>query len=122
MEFAGAYNPLYLVRKGEVITYKADRFPIGMTAISDKKSFSNQSVEIRPGDMLYMCSDGYADQFGSPEVKKYKSGNVKKLLAEIWSLPVEDQRKRLLDETLSWRGNLPQVDDILFVGTKIPAN
>lgn len=122
LEFAGAYNPLYLVRNSEVIVYKADRFPIGMTAISDKKSFSNQKVEIKPGDMLYMCSDGYADQFGSPEVKKFKSGNVKKLLAEIWSLPVEEQRKRLLNETLSWRGNLPQVDDILFVGTRIPEN
>lgn len=122
VSFAGAYNPLYLVRNGEVMVYRADRFPIGMTAISEKKSFTNQEVVIQPGDMLYMCSDGYADQFGSPDVKKYKSGNVKKLLAEIWSLPVEEQRKRLEDEILSWRGNLPQVDDILFVGTRIPQN
>ncbi|HLN56803.1 MAG TPA: two-component regulator propeller domain-containing protein [Bacteroidales bacterium] len=122
VEYAGAYNPLYLVRKGEVLIYKGDRFPIGMTAISDKKSFANTKVEVQPGDMLYMCSDGYADQFGSDEIKKYKSGNVKKLLSEIWSMPVEEQKKRLLDETLAWRGNLPQVDDILFVGTRIPAN
>lgn len=122
LEFAGAYNPLYIVRNGEVITHKGDRFPIGMTAISDKKSFTNHKVEVLPGDMLYMCSDGYADQFGTAEVKKYKSGNVKKLLAEIWSLPVEEQKARLLSETLEWRGNLPQVDDILFVGTRIPEN
>ncbi|HLN20384.1 MAG TPA: two-component regulator propeller domain-containing protein [Bacteroidales bacterium] len=122
LEFAGAYNPLYLVRNGEVLMYKGDRFPIGMTAISDKKSFSNQVVEIKPGDMLYMSSDGYADQFGSAEVKKYKSGNVKKLLAEIWQLPVPDQRKRLETEILTWKGDLPQVDDILFVGTRIPQN
>ena len=77
LEFAGAYNPLYVVRKGEVFVYKGDRFPIGMTTMDEKKSFTNQSVDIQPGDMLYMCSDGYADQFGSPEVKKYKSGNVK---------------------------------------------
>ncbi len=122
LEFAGAYNPLYIVRKGEVFTYKGDRFPIGMTAISDKKSFTNQKVDILPGDMLYMCSDGYADQFGSAEVKKYKSGNVKKLLSEIWRMPVEEQKKRLMNETLAWRGELPQVDDILFVGTRIPEN
>ncbi|HEX2968720.1 MAG TPA: two-component regulator propeller domain-containing protein [Bacteroidales bacterium] len=122
LEFAGAYNPLYVVRNGEVFMYKGDRFPIGMTAISDKKSFSNQKVDIQPGDMLYMCSDGYADQFGTEEVKKYKSGNVKKLLSEIWAMPVEEQRKKLLDETIAWRGNLPQVDDILFIGTKIPQN
>lgn len=122
LEFAGAYNPLYVVRNGEVITYKGDRFPIGMTAIGDKKSFSNQVVDIKPGDMLYMCSDGYADQFGTEEVKKFKSGNVKKLLGEIWSQPVEEQKIILERETMKWRGNLAQVDDILFIGTKIPPN
>ncbi|MGE5420906.1 MAG: two-component regulator propeller domain-containing protein [Chloroflexota bacterium] len=120
IEYAGAYNPLYVVRNGEVLIYKGDRFPIGMTAISDKKSFVNTKIEVLPGDMLYMCSDGYADQFGTEEVKKFKSGNVKKLLSEIWAMPVEEQKKRLLDETLAWRGNLPQVDDILFIGTRIP--
>ena len=88
LEFAGAYNPLYVVRKGEVIVYKGDRFPIGMTTTDEKKSFTNQTVDIQPGDMLYMCSDGYADQFGSADVKKYKSANVKKLLSGIWDLPV----------------------------------
>jgi serine phosphatase RsbU (regulator of sigma subunit) len=122
LEFAGAYNPLYVVRKGEVFMYKGDRFPIGMTAISDKKSFTNQKVDILPGDMLYMCSDGYADQFGTTEIKKFKSGNVKKLLSEIWWMPAEEQKKRLMNETLAWRGELPQVDDILFVGTRIPEN
>jgi ligand-binding sensor domain-containing protein/serine phosphatase RsbU (regulator of sigma subunit) len=120
LEYAGAYNPLYLVRDGEVITYKADRFPIGMSSIEAKKTFMNQEVEIKSGDMLYMCSDGYADQFGSSEGKKYKSGNVKKLLAEIYNLPVAEQRKKLETEILDWKGDLPQVDDIVFIGTKIP--
>jgi ligand-binding sensor domain-containing protein/serine phosphatase RsbU (regulator of sigma subunit) len=120
LEFAGAYNPLYVVRKGEVFTYKGDRFPIGMTTMDEKKNFTNQFVDIQPGDMLYLCSDGYADQFGSEEVKKYKSGNVKKLLSEIWSLPVCLQKDRLEKEILEWKGELNQVDDILFIGTKIP--
>ncbi len=122
VEFAGAYNPLYVVRKGEVFVYKGDRFPIGMAAISEKKTFSNQTVEILPGDMLYMCSDGYADQFGSADVKKYKSGNVKKLLSEICLLPVDEQRTRLRKEILDWKGDLQQVDDIMFIGTRIPGN
>ncbi len=120
LDFAGAYNPLYVVRKGEVFAYKGDRFPIGMNAIGDKKSFTNQIIDIQPGDMLYMCSDGYADQFGSADIKKYKSGNVKKLLSEIYHLPVEEQRERLKNEITEWRGELHQVDDILFIGTKIP--
>jgi ligand-binding sensor domain-containing protein/serine phosphatase RsbU (regulator of sigma subunit) len=120
VEFAGAYNPLYFVRKGEVTVYKGNRFPIGMTAIGDKKNFSNQTFEVQPGDMLYMCSDGYADQFGTAEAKKYKSGNVKKLLSEIWHYPVHEQGERLKKEILDWKGNLQQVDDILFIGTRIP--
>ncbi len=66
-----------------------------------------------------MCSDGYADQFGSAEVKKYKSGNVKNCLSEIWNLPVDEQRERLEKEIIEWKGDLEQVDDILFVGTRI---
>jgi serine phosphatase RsbU (regulator of sigma subunit) len=120
LEFAGAYNPLYVVRKGEVFVYKGDRFPIGMTTMDEKKNFTNQQVDIRPGDMVYMCSDGYADQFGSADVKKYKSGNVKKLLSSIWNLPVNEQKERLENEILTWKGDLAQVDDILFIGTKIP--
>lgn len=122
LEFAGAYNPLYVVRKGEVFVYKGDRFPIGMTTMDEKKSFTNQQVDIQPGDMVYMCSDGYADQFGSSDVKKYKSANVKKLLSEIWHLPVYEQKDRLEREIMEWKGELGQVDDIMFIGTKIPEN
>jgi ligand-binding sensor domain-containing protein/serine phosphatase RsbU (regulator of sigma subunit) len=122
LEFAGAYNPLYVVRKGEVFVYKGDRFPIGMTTLDEKKNFTNQQVDIQPGDMVYMCSDGYADQFGSADIKKYKSGNVKKLLSSIWNLPVNEQKERLENEIMTWKGDLAQVDDILFIGTKIPEN
>ncbi|MCX6326206.1 MAG: SpoIIE family protein phosphatase [Bacteroidia bacterium] len=122
LEFAGAYNPLYVVRKGEVFAYKGDRFPIGMSTMDEKKKFTNQPVDIQPGDMVYMCSDGYADQFGSPDIKKYKSGNVKKLLGEIWHLPVNEQKDKLEKEIMDWKGDLGQVDDIMFIGTKIPEN
>jgi len=120
LEFAGAYNSVYLVRKGEIFMYKADRFPIGMSSIQAKKSFQNQTIDIQPGDMIYMSSDGYADQFGFSDGKKYKSGNVKKLLCGIWDLPVDDQRDQLAKEILTWKGDLEQVDDIMFIGTRIP--
>ena len=87
-----------------------------------KKTLPIKLVDIQPGDMLYMCTDGYADQFGSAEVKKYKSYNVKKLLTTIWDLPVIEQKEKLEKEILGWKGDLEQVDDILFIGTKIPLN
>jgi serine phosphatase RsbU (regulator of sigma subunit) len=87
--------------------------------MEQKKTFNNTVVDIQPGDMLYMTSDGYADQFGSPEVKKFKSVNVKRILSEIWNLPVQVQKERLEKEIMDWKGELPQVDDIMFIGTKI---
>ena len=122
LDYAGAYNPLYVVRKGELFEYKPDRFPVGMATLDEKKRFTNNSVDIRPGDMLYMCSDGYADQFGHVNGKKYKSGNVKKLLVRLWDLPVYKQKEMLEKELLDWKGDLGQVDDILFIGTRIPEN
>jgi serine phosphatase RsbU (regulator of sigma subunit) len=120
LEYAGAYNPLYLVRNGEVIVYKGDRFPIGMMAsLEQRKPFTNVAIDIKPGDMLYMCSDGYADQFGSTDGKKFKSVNVKRILSEIWNLPVQEQKERLEKKIMDWKGVLPQVDDIMFIGTKI---
>ena len=119
LEYAGAYNPLYQVRNGEVIVHKGDRFPIGMSTMEQKKTFSNVFVELKPGDMLYMTSDGYADQFGSPEVKKFKTVNIKRILSEIWNLPVQMQKERLEKEIMDWKGELPQIDDIMFIGTKV---
>ncbi|MBE0673746.1 MAG: SpoIIE family protein phosphatase [Bacteroidales bacterium] len=119
LEFAGAYNPLYLVRKGEMIVHKSDRFPIGMSTMEQKKSFTNVVVDIEPGDMIYMSSDGYADQFGGEDGSKYKSANFKKLLTQIYDLPVGEQKNRLDEEIMRWKGDLQQVDDILVIGTRI---
>ena len=122
LQFAGAYNSLYVVREGQTLEYKGDRFPVGMATMDEKKRFSNVPVDVKPGDMLYMCSDGYADQFGHTDGKKYKTGNIKKLLAGIYHLPLREQKDRIEREILEWKGELPQVDDILFIGTRIPGN
>jgi serine phosphatase RsbU (regulator of sigma subunit) len=119
MEFAGAYNPLYLVRNGEITVYKSDRFPIGMSTMEQKKNFTNIEVDIQPGDMVYLSSDGYADQFGGENETKYMSANFKKLLSQIYSLPVNEQKDKLDAEIIRWKGDLSQVDDILVIGTRI---
>ena len=120
VEFAGAYQPLYHVRDGKVTIYKADRFPIGMTDGQVKKNFTNHRISVEKGDMLYIFTDGYADQFGGEEEKKFKTINIRSLLAEIYHFPVDEQ-KRLLEQAIrDWMGNIPQIDDILFVGTRVP--
>ena len=70
--------------------------------------------------LLYIFTDGFADQFGGPEDKKFKTINIRRLLSEIYNLQ-EDEQKRLLEKAIrDWMGDLPQVDDILFIGTRIP--
>jgi ligand-binding sensor domain-containing protein/serine phosphatase RsbU (regulator of sigma subunit) len=119
LEFSGAYNPLYVARDGEITVYKADRFPIGMSTAERKKTFTNVTIDIVPGDMIYMSSDGFSDQFGGPKGTKYMSANFKKFLCGIHSLPVNDQKGKLEAEIVRWKGELPQVDDILVIGTRI---
>ena len=120
VEYSGAYQPLYHVRDGKVTVYRPDRFPIGMIDGQAKKNFTNHRVNVMKGDMLYIFTDGYADQFGGKDQKKFKSINIRRLLSEIYNYPEEEQ-KRLLEKAIrDWMGNIPQVDDILFVGTRVP--
>jgi hypothetical protein len=120
VDYAGAYQPLYHVREGKVTIYRGDRFPIGMIDGQARKSFTNHRVEVKPGDMLYIFTDGFADQFGGEHEKKFKTINIRSLLAEIHMLPVEEQKFRLEKAIREWMGDLAQVDDILFIGTRVP--
>ena len=70
--------------------------------------------------MLYIFTDGFADQFGGEHEKKFKTINIRSLLAEIHMLPVEVQKRRLENAIREWMGGLAQVDDILFIGTRVP--
>lgn len=117
LEYAGAYNPLYVVRNNELMEFKADRFPIGKSPEAEKV-FTNHEVQLQAGDMIYIFSDGYADQFGGPEGKKFKTGQFKKLLVRIANHSVEEQH-RILSETIeNWQGEMEQIDDILIIGRK----
>ncbi len=119
LEYAGAYNPLYLIRNGELIQTKADKFPIGLFLGEEKKKFTNHTIQLQKGDSVYIFSDGYADQFGGPNGKKFMANHFRNLLLDIHKKPVE-QQKIILDKTIEeWRGPLDQVDDILVIGLKI---
>jgi serine phosphatase RsbU (regulator of sigma subunit) len=118
-EFAGANNPLIQVRNNELIRYKADRFPIGVFDGERPRKFRNNEIEIAEGDCFYLFSDGYADQFGGPDNKKFMNRRFEELLREISGLAVEDQKKVLAEKLAEWMGENEQVDDILVIGIKI---
>jgi len=119
MEFAGAFNPLYLVRKGTITQYKADKFPVGLRSDEEIKTYTNNVIQLQEGDTFYIFSDGYADQFGGPKGKKFMAGNFRELLLRTSREPIERQ-KDILDRNLeTWRGELEQVDDILVIGVQV---
>jgi serine phosphatase RsbU (regulator of sigma subunit) len=119
LQFAGAYNPLYIIRDGQLLQTKADKFPIGLFIGEEKKKFTNHSFKLQKGDCIYIFSDGYADQFGGPNGKKFMANHFRDLLLEVHKHPIEKQ-KDILNRTIEeWRGPLDQVDDILVIGVKI---
>jgi len=118
-EFAGANNPMYLIRNNELIKYKGDRFPIGAFEGLEPQLFKNNEIDLSPGDCLYLFSDGYADQFGGPENKKFMYKKFEDLLVKINGEPMEVQKEILLSRLNEWKGRNEQVDDILVIGIRI---
>lgn len=117
LDFAGAYNPLVLVRNEELIEYKGDKMPVGKHIV-EEKPFTSNKIELEHNDMIYLYSDGFPDQFGGPKGGKFKSRPFKQLLTRISTETVKGQHGILESELKSWMGQEPQVDDILIIGIR----
>jgi serine phosphatase RsbU (regulator of sigma subunit) len=118
LEWAGAYNPLLLIRNGEITEYKADKMPVAIH-ITDHQPFTNHVIDINPDDRFYMYSDGFADQFGGDNGRKYMSKRFKQLLIDIHQKPMDEQKEILHQEHLNWRGDSEQIDDIVVFGVRV---
>lgn len=119
LEYCGAHNPLWVIRANskEITETKADKQPIGKYEY--RKPFTNHSVQLNPGDTVYLFSDGYADQFGGPLGKKFKYSTLKKLILENCHRPLEEQNAILDDTFESWRGDLEQNDDVCMIAFRV---
>lgn len=116
LQYAGAHNPLWIIRDNEILITKANKQPIGK--YDNPKPYLTHTFELQKGDIIYIFSDGYVDQFGGPSGKKFMVKAFKKLLLKIKGLPMVDQ-KDLLDKSFeSWKGELDQVDDVCIIGVK----
>jgi len=123
LQFSGAYNPLYILRKqneidGYKLTHvKADRQPIGIHII--EKDFTTKKVQLKKDDIIYAFSDGYADQFGGKDGGKLKTKKFKELIVSISDKPMKKQKVALEHFFDKWRGDNEQLDDVLVIGMKI---
>ena len=116
LQYAGAYNPLIIIRNNELIEYKATRNPIGF--YPKEKDFKNHKIQLFENDVIYIFTDGFQDQLGEKSHRKYKSDAFKKLLLDIHKLPMNVQQDKLSQIFIDWKGKNKQTDDILIFGTR----
>ena len=116
--FAGAKNPIYIVRNGELIEFKGDRKPIGFDDSKDNFNFTTQVIDLFEGDMIYSFSDGYVDQFGGPKGKKFMTKQLKQMLIDQSSNDMTSQKTQIEERFDEWRGDLDQLDDVLLIGIR----
>jgi serine phosphatase RsbU (regulator of sigma subunit)/tetratricopeptide (TPR) repeat protein len=118
IEYSGANNSLVLIRNGEILETKANKMPIGIHERFEEP-FARNVIPVLPNDMIYSFSDGYADQFGGGENRKFMSGKMKKMFATIANEPIDVQYKTIEKANLDWRGDNFQVDDMIIIGIRI---
>jgi serine phosphatase RsbU (regulator of sigma subunit)/Tfp pilus assembly protein PilF len=117
LKWAGANNPLWMIRNKEIIEIKPDKQSVGVT--DNPKPFTTHTTQLQSEDVLYIFTDGFADQFGGPKEKKYKYKPFKEFLLSIQNQTLEEQKNALDEEFENWRGDLEQVDDVCIIGVKI---
>ncbi len=117
-KFSGAYNPLLIVRNNECLEFKADKMPIGVHIKKDEK-FTQHKIDLQIGDRLYMFSDGYVDQFGGEDGRKFMSKRFKEILVNSRRLTMPEQKEFLNKTIEEWMGHREQIDDILVFGIEI---
>jgi serine phosphatase RsbU (regulator of sigma subunit) len=118
LEFAGANNPLYVIRNNELIVLEADKMPVGIH-MGDGRNFKRKEFKMEKSDRFYAFSDGYLDQFGGDQNKKFLRKNFADLLVKIHQKPMKEQ-KDILEQTVdNWRGQQEQIDDILVLGLQV---
>lgn len=118
LNYAAANNPLWIVREGNMLEFAADKMPVGKHD-KDQQPFIQTQVELKKGDMVYIFTDGFADQFGGPKGKKFMYKPLKELLVSVSALPTGLQQEELQRVFINWKGNLEQVDDVCVIGIRI---
>lgn len=117
LQWSGANNPLWYIYRNEFFEITADKKPIGVSDLSSP--FTTHEIPFEKGMVLYLFTDGYADQFGGPKGKKFKYKPLKELIFSNHTKPLAEQ-KAILDEAIEkWKGDLEQVDDVTIVGVRV---
>ncbi len=119
VRYASAMRPMIIYKDGEELYVKGSRSSVGGHYDKTEKDFQDEGLQLSHGDLIYMFSDGYPDQFGGPIGKKFKMVRLKNLLEDVHSKPMEEQYNHVKNTFNLWKDRFPQVDDVLFMGIKL---
>jgi len=119
LQFAGAHNPLLLIRDNEVLEMKADKIAIGSYTETQQSKYTNHQIKLQKGDIIYIFSDGYTDQLGGPDGKKFNMKQFKTMLLSLTGVPMKEHQLRLEQAINEWKGLLQQGDDMLVIGVRV---
>jgi serine phosphatase RsbU (regulator of sigma subunit) len=117
LHWAGANNPLWILRNNEILEYKPDKQAIGKT--ENPKPFTTHTIELQEKDTIYIFTDGYQDQFGGLKQKKFRISQMRELFLSLTAKSMEEQRKIIDASFETWKGELEQVDDVCIIGVRV---
>ena len=117
IHFAGANNPLLLLKEGQITQTKGDKMPVAIYV--EMRDFQQHTFDVAKGDRYYLMSDGYEDQFGGPNGKKFMSKRLNELILQYANTPMNEQGKLFSEAFDQWKGDIEQVDDVLLIGFEI---
>ncbi|MBT1702799.1 PAS domain S-box protein [Chryseosolibacter indicus] len=118
VEYAGAHRPLYIMKNGAMEEVKGNKFPIGGGIFKNQTNFTNTKIKLSKGDSIYFSSDGFPDQFGGPEGRKFGPKRTREIIERVHTLSMNEAVNIFDHEWESWRGDHKQTDDVLLIGIK----
>lgn len=119
LEYAGANNPVYIISEGKLNIIKASKLTVGSMQDNITEPPINHSVQLKKGDSFYIFSDGYVDQFGGMDNKKFKTSRFQELLISINNLSMRNQKNMIQTKFKEWQGINEQVDDVMVIGIRV---
>jgi PAS domain S-box-containing protein len=118
IQYAGANRPLYWMNKGELKIIQPDKMSIGGEQLEEERNFTNHRIEVEEGDTIYMFTDGFIDQFGGPNNKKFSSKQLQQLIREYHTNDMKKQKALFNKDFKYWKGDDPQIDDVTLFGLR----
>ncbi len=118
VSYAGAHRPLYFMNQGELVEIKGNKFPIGGGIYRNQTKFTSTVLDVKKGDSIFFCSDGFPDQFGGPDNRKYGPKRLREAIVKYHKSSMTEIYKKIDDEWTEWKGDQKQTDDVLLIGVR----